>query len=305
MMRKKIFIFGAGKRVVNDILPVLGALSDQFEIIGICNTRKKIIFDLAGNIYRTVLLNETDSLLKSADYVYLGVPPEKVKEVIEYIKSKSHPSALNLILDTPVSVTPDVIMGFNSVSVAEDIVYLPWIDLLPKDGLKKVSVNNAMIRYHGIAFLKKMFRSEILFAIGFFRTSLVFSKNGKFAVFCHPRDYGRGVLRFKFKNDLKMSSKDIEIIFDSKQLISGFKLRKEVVYLSESQKSVCNCTVADLGVVPNMLLIKRIALVTFFENLLKENQRYSHSDGYDDYVVDKSIHGKVFGVYVRFRAVGK
>lgn len=162
----KVLIFGFGNRVKNSILP---AIESTFK-----NTYLKI--DIVNATGLSQINNKNiNSLISfknfsnhnqiSYDFIIICVPKNQqyliFKKLNKNIRSK-------ILIDTPVLKGILKYEKYYDISVLEDIVFMPWIQLLKKEINELTNIEifcfYSCHEYHGIAFLETLIDSKIIYS---------------------------------------------------------------------------------------------------------------------------------------------
>lgn len=173
MSELKLLVVGAGRRVVEDVLPVLDTLAGSVSLTGIL-ARTSRTEELAGKMRTITALDEAlaAGLHHEADLVYVVVAKGAVPGVLTALASAGAPS-FGLLLETPGLLLKHLghlrkLSPFGSVIMAEDCVALPWVSLVkravaegPLGPLKEVVLDRSAWRYHGVALLKALLDAPI------------------------------------------------------------------------------------------------------------------------------------------------
>ncbi|RKY20154.1 MAG: hypothetical protein DRQ55_08590 [Planctomycetota bacterium] len=209
MTALKLLLIGAGRRVVEDVLPVVDSLNDSVQLLGIAarSTRSQ---ELAGRARHVTALDEvlSSGLHHEADVVYVVVAKGAVPGVLGRLAS-SGPPRFALLLETPGLLLKHLgylrrTALFPTVEVAEDCAALPWVDLVrraasdgPLGPLHDVLLDRSAWRYHGVALLKALLDAPLRSGRrrprpdGGARVELRFV-GGARGVLIEPRDYASG-----------------------------------------------------------------------------------------------------------------
>jgi hypothetical protein len=169
----KLLVVGAGRRVVEDVLPVLDTLAGTVSLTGIL-ARTSRTEELAGRPRTVTALDEAlaAGLHQEADVVYVVVAKGAVPGVLGKLASAGAPS-FGLLLETPGLLLKHLghlrkLSPFPSVIMAEDCVALPWVSLVkravaegPLGPLQEVVLDRSAWRYHGVALLKALLDAPI------------------------------------------------------------------------------------------------------------------------------------------------
>lgn len=198
---KKVLIIGAGKRALGATLPALGALRDEFEVVGVLARSER---DLTPYGIRTQT-NLKGIDIPSLSLIIVGPTVTEVPRVLEQL-SAFDTSTATLLLDTPV-LPPKGLPAtryfgrYRAALAAEDTIALPPHRLaraLIKEGaigeLTDICFFHNGYRFHGLASLKMLAGEDISsvrlrrYANGIERRDVRFPSSVR-AFMYEPRDY--------------------------------------------------------------------------------------------------------------------
>jgi hypothetical protein len=299
----KVLIIGAGHRVKEALLPVLLNRKEDFDIIGIYSREHKLITVL-DNQFEVDGISELDrKTVLEADLIYISVPALAIPNILTLLESYSGTN-LSLVIDTPglhvknIDLIPKL-LSYRRCWIAEDIVKLPWLDLLSRHSelsatgkMKKIHLDQAGWEYHGIALCKKLFCQEKLVSAKNRKryplkekqtVELLFSHGGR-ANIINPRDYEKGNITIEYETcsvttDLNSDELKIECIVDN-QVCQGFRIGKLINTLQYHEKLIFGVvTDKTIHIVENMHNCKRVGLSRFLDDIV---------NGYDVYGVIES-----------------
>jgi hypothetical protein len=304
--RASALIIGAGRRVVEDVLPAFEAAETDYGISAVFARGTRAFFG-RRQTYQVLPLSELNAeTVQSADIIYVAVPPGEVGSVLRLLSTFSSPQA-RLVLDTPAILDEEVdAAAFKSVHVAEDSTELPWIEIVrraakhggPLGPLKRVVCDRSVFRYHGIALIKALCAPPNVRAghisSGFRVFSSLYIKCGKTrAVIKEPRNYECGRLWIEGEQGVasdRSENKDLSISLKREgDRCIGFKLGEIEADLSEAETDLMGRIKADDTVITRMLDIKRVGLLRLLGKI-KRGEGWTLADGVNDAVVDASLH---------------
>ena len=207
----KFIIIGSGRRVQQDVIPVLNSIGLSSKDIKIYATRNKEIF-VRNNKYRVSKIEDLTHI-DDKTYVYVAVPTNNLKIIITNILRINN--SATLIVDTPINDSSILIEFKNSkIWVSEDAKYLGF---LLKKNIKLNKFNfmffyKSAFAYHGIAFIESIL-SNCFFSFSVLGFFFMFCPDG-IAIIFGKRDYERGkiILNMKRLNFPKLSNDDISLI---------------------------------------------------------------------------------------------
>ncbi len=196
MPLSNFIIIGSGRRVQQDILPVLSFIGIAIDKIQIYAKREKHIFVRDVN-YEVKNLNKLQ-FIENDSIVYIAITSNAVESVTEFILSINN--NIRIIIDTPIN-KKSLIRKFenNKISVAEDAHFLA--KYLLKRNLKINKFNiiifyKSAMSYHAIAFIESIL-SKIIFHITFFHFYLAISCKG-ISIILGKKDYETGKIWLNF-----------------------------------------------------------------------------------------------------------
>ena len=207
----KFTVIGSGRRVQQDVIPVLIELGFSPNNISIYSSREKKIYvrDTEYKVYSIENLNKT-SINK---FVYVSIPHQKLYELLKKIFDID--SSSKVIVDTPI-VNSKIVEKFkkNIICVAEDAAFISNF-LIKKNELFKYNIlllNKSAFSYHGIAFVESIL-SGIVFHFSLFGLYFAFCKKG-IAVIIGKNNYEKGSIYLNFKKISfpNLNESEIELI---------------------------------------------------------------------------------------------
>lgn len=243
----KFIIIGSGRRVQQDVVPVLNSIGLSSKDIKIYARRNKEIF-VRNHKYRVSKIEEL-SYIPDKTYVYIAVPTNNLKITITNILRINN--STTLLVDTPINDSSILEEFTNSkIWVSEDSKYLGF---LLKQNIKFYKLNfmffyKSAFAYHGIAFIESIL-SNCFFSFSVLGFYFMFCSKG-IAVIFGKRDYEKGniILNFKRLNFPKLSNDDISLIggLSNWDKVSYRFLDLKRIGLKEMIKDVLNNTTTDL-----------------------------------------------------------
>ncbi|MBX4216003.1 GMC family oxidoreductase [Candidatus Parcubacteria bacterium] len=290
-----VLLVGAGKRVREDILPVLESLP-ELRIAKVFARIPRVLFG-AQKIYAVESLSKLSAHdVAAARIVYLSVPAPEVPAILELLLSHDC-SHLDLIVPTP--ATYAVPRGkFKNVWVEEDIVFLPWLPPLMrlcvperKGPLVELIFDRSAYRYHAVALVKKL--------CGKIRLSLTLGH--RMWLWCGlarayvrgPRDYATGTMRLVareavFAEKPAPGTIPIAMIEKDGQCV-GFRVDAESEHLSPPESELFGPLSAgtEATILTRMHDCKRVGLRRFLQAVVR-NEAWSFAEGKNDALVDAS-----------------
>jgi choline dehydrogenase-like flavoprotein len=304
--RASVVIIGAGKRVTEDVLPAFEAAESDYVVSAVFARGSRAFFGRLQT-YQVLPLSElTAETVKSADIVYVAVPPSEVASVLHLLTAFSCVH-VRLVLDTPVTSHEGVdFAAFKSVHVAEDSTELPWIELVrraakhggPLGPIKHLVCQRSVYRYHGMALIKALCAPPHAHAghisSGFRIFSSLYIKCSETrAVIQEPRNFEHG--RLWIEGERGVASDRAE---DGRLQISlkreddrciGFKLGNMEAALSDAESELMGRIKGHDTIITRMLDIKRVGLLRLLGKF-KVGEGWTLKDGVNDAAVDARLH---------------
>jgi len=192
----KFIIIGSGRRVQQDVLPVLNSIGFDKSEIRIYASRIKTIF-VRDTLYDVFNFNDIDEIGDDS-IVYVAVPPSAIFKVVSQIILLN--ASVKIIIDTPINDI-SLVNNFknNNIWVAEDAAYLGYFlkNTINLNVFNVMILHKSAVVYHGIAFIESLLlNSYISFTV--FGSHLMFCKKG-IAIIIGKRDYENGEIWLNFK----------------------------------------------------------------------------------------------------------
>lgn len=210
----RVLVVGAGKRVLADVLPVLGRQRDRWEIGGIFARSAREVVAGDGSVHATRALDDlSEDDVGNARLIFLCVAKPAVPAVLRRLVAHDV-SGTDLLIDTPVLLFKHfgharLADRFRNAWVAEDCSRLPWMDVVRLAAgdaslgeLREVVCDRSAWHYHGYAMLKTLLGSDRIVSARKRRTDGdgaridVVLGNGCTGTIIEPRDYAVGGFRF-------------------------------------------------------------------------------------------------------------
>lgn len=301
----KIIIIGAGKRVSADVIPIINSIQ-EFEILGIYAQKERDMISSGISYKIRDIKNISGTDIQKADFLYVCVPPKKLSEVLSVITPLS--TDPHLIVDTPIlpwkqSFVLRKLRLFKKITVAEDIVYLPWIQTAQEviGDPKELIFHNAVYRYHGIALIKKLVSEDKItrakLAKEGVRDSVISIRTSrKTSVIVHePRDYEHGFMKLVgtkgfLIDKISDPQRNMYPVIHNHQCI-GIQLSNNFVSFSETESMLIGHVPKDSTITSLTLSLKRIGLRTILKKLIQgETSERSLRNALNDVRLDEKIH---------------
>jgi len=294
---RPIMMIGSGRRFNHDILPVLELLENKYYINKIFSRRDNIIFSKNKHKIKTKTysvsniekLNEKN--ISNTKYIYISVPYVRIESILKKL-SQYDCSNIELIVDTPVIKKFKEYFIFKKVHIAEDSVFLPWIDLLKNQKIKSIYFDKSVYGEHGISLIKKINKNQKqshIYGFRFLNKTFLNFKNSKMKVkILEPRDYGKGKI---FIDDEEYPIK----LFNSNNKII-LKFKEKEVSLNKAEKSLFGELKEGNQdtIINRMHDLKRVGLYRLLNSIYDTGNSWSLDDGINDYKIDRDLHKKHF-----------
>lgn len=204
------YIIGAGRRVQQDLIPVLKSMGVRSSLINIYAKNKKTIF-VKDELY---IVNKLNFLQKIEDnsIVYIAVPPNASEFILKKIIDINNNS--KIIIDTPIINKSIIKLSKKKYWVAEDAYNLGKL-LSNNLNLKRFNLlffQRSFFSYHGVAFVESIL-STSFFIFSILGIRFMFCKKG-IAVIIGKRQYERGNIYLNFNKIYfpKLNQKEINLI---------------------------------------------------------------------------------------------
>jgi hypothetical protein len=302
---KRLVLIGFGHRVRTDVVPALESIGEDVQIVDIYARSPGMIFGRSRAFPVTKLAG--DRTLRSDDFntVYIGVPPAALVDVLRRLPASSR--SVNVILDTPAPIDGGVLKalrGFGRVSIAEDSVFLPWLELLRQfwhqhadDRPVTIECVKSVYRYHGVALVKVLCGAAAspakVTAVTHLPDAVRLQVGQTQVTIVEPRDYATGVIRIKGRKTAVSSNREegydtLEIRRDGSRLI-GFALGDLRSDLSESESQLVGAVGPDDTIVSLMHQLTRVGLARMLSSIADGNPGWSLAEAVDDLLVARRM----------------
>lgn len=279
---KNILIIGAGKRVFSDVIPALLS-TNSFKILHIY-ARSSREEKNEGQEYKIINLESiSQEDVSAATFIYVCVPPRAITLVL-YKLSLLDIKHIHLIIDTPISpwrypIRKKFLKEYLQITIAEDIVHLPWIPVIKKLFPKpeKIIFEQSAYRYHGIALIKTLLDGEKL------RGRLKKTKDEKVIIsllsrcktkitITEPRDYQKGFMSFAgggvtLTDNRSAPRISMYPIFDN-GYCSGVQIGPEQIIFSKEESLLIGPIDKNATLTSLTLPLKRVGLRILFLGLI-------------------------------------
>ncbi len=296
-------VVGAGRRISGDVVPSLESHGDLFRVAGIYARTTASVFGPVRRYDVQAMEALTDDALAGARFIYVAVPGNAVVPVLETLQRWPD---RELVLDTPVPTTPralSLLRGFKRVHIAEDSVYLPWLEAVrtfwAANGLTgpvEIEFDRSGYRYHAVALARALCgTAESPAAV-----LAAERKDGVFAIrltngtarIIEPRDYAVGTLRVT-RGGITLSSHkaDGAVLIDvltEDGLCTGFDVGGARVLLSRPESFLIGRVAPDDSIVSLMGQLKRVGLARMFAMMAENKIPWTLEQGLDDAKVDQA-----------------
>jgi choline dehydrogenase-like flavoprotein len=325
---RSVFIIGSGSRVSTDVIPAFEALAGTFTVTGIFARTPGVVFGHLGQYTVRSLETLVADDVARASLVYVAVPPKSVVECLRALVLHNciH---LDLVIDTPVDrsrAARSMYRCFRSIHVAEDSVFLPWLDLIPSafsersplGPIQRIECTRSVYPLHGIALIKMLASPNAGSRCGVIRRA--FRRGDRVSLACcggiratmtRSRDYAIGHItifgsRGKVGDIRSNGVLPIECI-RSESRCTGFRLEKEQIHLSPEESDLVGPWTPQDTIVTRMREIKRVGLYRLLHALSRSEPTWSLDDGANDARIDSALRGLrvffSFSAYLRRKSV--
>ena len=267
----RILIIGAGNRVLNDVIPALGAI--DFDLCNIVIVRKSI---KQLNSYPMItVFDNLESVMEDfqPELIICCVPTSELDSILSILIKFEF---IHLLVDTPIFPNLEKLRSISktvSVKVLEDSTLIPWIDTLRSrvEGAHIVVVNHALYEFHGLALLNELFIGALkkfhLPKVVERYLIIFYHKPFRFIIWFRKRDYLHGsilfVLKFKALKIGGMSNADMQRQY-AEQFFKNSSINTRKYLLS---KTVDN-DFMEIRFIKDMLFWKRVGLMLGFKMLI-------------------------------------
>ena len=200
MENLRVLIFGSGRRVKNDLFPVLINLRiDASKIAVVRRSGRRESWHSESQVYS---FEEVDQKLEVPDIVFICVPPTEVVSCLEALSTSGYSG--QVFIDTPISTGLEKILKYQSrfkMNVLEDNGLLPFIPEMHKVDYRFRLIFNwrSFYNYHGVAFFRAVLNGTMAVCLskrlGRYRV-LVLSGFRTLVISITPYNYNKGSLRF-------------------------------------------------------------------------------------------------------------
>ena len=269
----RILIIGAGNRVVNDVIPALGAIDfDLSKIMIVRKSRNQI-----DKYPMITVSNDIEMIMEEfkPELIICCVPPSELSSILSSLTKFEF---THLLVDTPILPNLEKLSSLSktvSVKVLEDSKLVPWIDSLRSrvEGANIVIVKHALYEFHGLALLNELF-SELK---KFHLPKVV----EKYLIIFHSKPY-RLIIWFRKRNYLDGSI----IFFKKTKVIKISSTSNTNLQWKYTEQFFKNCSTntrkylladkvdnnfADIRFIKDMLFWKRVGLMIGFRMLIINN----------------------------------
>lgn len=308
MSAGRLIVVGAGRRVQEDVLPVVHSLP-QLQLLALAARSSRTLETDRGPVSVTALDEVLGSgLLSEADLVYLVVGKPAVPGVLARLLAAGTPR-YRLVLETPGLLLKhlghlSLVAAFPDVSMAEDMVALPWVELVrraaaegPLGPLREVVLDRSAYRYHGVALLKALFAQPVrsgrrrAVSGGGALVKLRFAGGGR-GVLIEPRDYAEGHITITGAGGVASDAPDrvqgahaLELLSDGaggvRLTLAGLEDR-----LGRAEAGLLGPVLPGERVTARMHGLKRVGLRRLLAALADGRDGYPLAEGLDDMAVD-------------------
>jgi hypothetical protein len=312
MSARGVLVLGTGKRVRETALPAFARLPQAFRLESLWARRAKEL-EAAGQRFAVRAAADLDArALDGIDLVYLAVAKDAVPEVLARL-ARLPVAAVDLLIDTPVVRFKHFrhaahLRAFRSVWVAEDCVFLPWIEPLCavlRSGaigeLEGVLFTRSAYAYHGLAMARALLaegsvkrarrRRE---GAGSARRHVLFA-GGREAWMVEPRDYAVGRLALfgsqgsiaDYPMDAPPGGVHLELAPElSGGNVVGVRIGAAVHAFDRDEVALCAGDPPTVGLTARMEAFKRAGFLGLLRSIADGTGGYPLRLGLEDMVVD-------------------
>ena len=154
----KVLIFGAGLRTKDTILPALTLATSSLDVDFVTLSGKQFIKENKQKKCFKFGFSKID--YSKYDLIIISVPHTEVCKVIESISTLN---TSKIMIDTPVTRSIYQKTKNTSIKVLEDIIFLPFNDLIKNYGeIKKIIMRYSGYQYHGVAIAKHLVNEKVV-----------------------------------------------------------------------------------------------------------------------------------------------
>jgi hypothetical protein len=273
----RIILIGAGRRVVEDILPALVANGiSQFEII-ILRKKHRVLEDFKNIKIITSCSDLENEIFSEKVILISSIPQLETVSAIENVLKFVSPNLV--LIDTPVSaIAPQVgqLASTNdfSLKVLEDGSLIPWLGMLNSELSPRPRFYlsyRAFYLYHGMASFRKILSRQPLKVLSILNGRIIYTyRSNKSILQIGHKDYSRG--RFFWIQNRRIFYLGTKLRWQ--RILKRTNLRELIstetflTIISSTQKMNLDSEVLFDNPIKYMLIWKRIGLYEGFKNLL-------------------------------------
>jgi len=269
----QILVIGAGNRVVNDVIPALGAIDfDLSKIVIVRKSRNQI-----DKYPMITVFNDLERVMEEfkPELIICCVPPSELSSILSsLIKFKF----IHLLVDTPILPNLEKLRSVSktvSVKVLEDSRLVPWIDSLRSkvEGAHIVIVKHALYEFHGLALLNELFNGLKKFRLPrvIEKYLIIFhSEPYRLIIWFRKRNYSDGSILFFLKTKvLKIGATSSTILQwkYTQQFFQNSSINTKKYLLSDNVDN----NFENIRFIKDMLFWKRVGLMIGFKMLIISN----------------------------------
>ena len=269
----RILIIGAGNRVVNDVIPALGAIEFNLsKIIIVRKNRNRI-----DKYPMITIFNDLEYVMEEfkPELIICCVPPGELSSILSRLTKFKF---IHLLVDTPILPNLEKLSSISktvSVKVLEDSKLVPWIDFLRSrvEGAYIVFVKHSLYEYHGLALLNELYDDLKKFRLPKVveRYLIIFhSKPYRLIIWLRKRNYLSGSIIFFKKTELfkigPTSNTNLQWKY-TEQFFKNCSTNTRKYLLVDKVDD----NFSDIGFIKDMLFWKRVGLMIGFKMLIINN----------------------------------
>lgn len=321
MSARGVLVIGNGKRVRETATPAFHRLPDQFEIRGVFAKRAKEI-ELDGRSYAVRAIDDLGAAaLEGIDLVYCAVTKDAVPSVLARLAALDV-SRTDLLIDTPVVRFKHFrhttkLQAFRNAWVAEDCVYLPWIEAVRAviaggaiGEASKMLFHRSAYAYHGVATAKAVFGAQrvargrrVDTGDGLARRTLALRDSRVEIEVTEPRDYSQGTITIQGSEGIITDDPDKRSSATCRPLdvrvedgeVTALTIGDEVFPFDSAEQELLRGDAPDLYLTPRMDSLKRVGFLRLVRSIANGKGGYPVDAALEDTVVDYYL--EKFGRY--------
>jgi hypothetical protein len=304
---RSVVVIGSGKRVRDVALPAFLRLEQRFAIRQVWARTEKRLEAAGRGIDVAPFAKLASQDLQGANLVYLAVAKDAVPSVLRRL-TELDVRGIDLLIDTPVVRFKHFrhaarCRAFQSASVAEDCVELPWIQtvLAAVGPLYRVELDRSAWAYHGVATAKALLAST---AVRRARRRplehgaaerVLHLRGGGVARIVEPRDYSKGrivcvgqggTLSDRPAFGEKSLPLEVELMGGA---VSALRAGSTRLVLDADESDLTRGDPEDATLTARMEAMKRVGFLRLLRRLAEGRRGYAVEQALEDTVVDYAL----------------